>query len=82
MSRKLDADKFWDIIKSIKSPIIAKMATIDPDYNTGKPKIIIDGELKVGQKRYPYLSSYTPAANDRVELLNVGGTWVIQGKVI
>lgn len=82
MSRPLTAEIFWDIIKSIKAPVVSKMATIDPNYSSGRPRVIIDGETEVGGKRYPYLSSYTPKANDRVELLKVSGTWVVQGKVL
>lgn len=82
MSRPLTAERFWDIIKSIKAPKVFEMATIDPNYSSGRPKVIIDGETVAGNKRFPYLSSYTPKANDRVELAKIKGTWVIQGKIL
>ncbi|MCL6453543.1 MAG: hypothetical protein K6T78_07935 [Alicyclobacillus sp.] len=60
------------------------MATVDPGYTSGKPKIVFDDDTSrtpVGP--YPYLASYTPAANDRVLLLRVGvaGKYVVLGKV-
>lgn len=53
-------------------------ATIDPAYTSGRPKLIKDGETTVQGKPYPYLSSYTPAANDRVFIID----GIIQGKIM
>ncbi|MEH7114515.1 hypothetical protein V7124_19440 [Neobacillus niacini] len=57
-----------------------KMAKIDPGYSSGRPKLIFEGESVLSVKQYPYLSSYTPAANDIVLLAKVGNTYVILGK--
>ena len=41
----------------------------------------IDGESSATTKKYAYLSSYTPAVNDRVLIAEVGGSYVILGKI-
>jgi hypothetical protein len=58
------------------------LGTIDSAYTSGRPKIIFDGETTASLKKYPYLDSYTPAANDRVLLLKVSGSYVIVGKIV
>lgn len=68
---------------ALKSPFL--LGIIDPAYSgTGRPKVIldIDGGTTVTQKQYQYLSSYTPAAGDRVELALVSGSYIIQGKIL
>lgn len=57
---------------------IIKFAKIDPNYSSGRPQLIFDGEDVVSGKQYPYLGSYTPAANERVMLVK----GVIIGKII
>ncbi|HWQ29863.1 MAG TPA: hypothetical protein VN549_02645 [Negativicutes bacterium] len=59
-----------------------RLGTIDPFYTSGRPRIVFDGETAASQKRYPYLSSYTPVANDRVLLERVKGSYIVMGKVI
>ena len=58
------------------------LATVDPSYSSGRPKLIFDGDTVVSQKTYPYLSSYSPSANHRVILANIAGTHVILGRII
>ena len=58
------------------------LATVDPSYSSGRPKLMFDGETVVSQKTYPYLSSYSPSANHRVLVANIAGTHVILGRVI
>lgn len=41
----------------------------------------IDGESSATTKKYTYLSSYTPAVNDRVLIAEVAGSYVILGKL-
>lgn len=60
----------------------SRLGTIDPAYTTGRPKVTFDGESTMSTRTYTYLSPYTPAAGDRVQLDRVGSTWVIQGRVI
>jgi hypothetical protein len=55
-----------------------RFAKVDPGYSSGRPLLIFDGESVISGKSYPYLSSYTPAANDRVMILK----GVIVGKII
>jgi hypothetical protein len=59
-----------------------RLGKIDPVYSTGRPAIVFDGEATASEKQYPYLSSYTPTANDRVLLLKVSGSYIVLGKVI
>lgn len=42
-----------------------------------------DGETTASSKKYKKLASYSsPAVNDRVLLVNVGGTYIIVGKIV
>lgn len=58
-----------------------RLATVDPDYTDGSPKVTFDGEDTMSGKLYPYLDSYTPAPGDRVLLVPVGTTYLIVGAV-
>lgn len=58
------------------------LGTISSSHSSGRPKILFDGENTDSVKTYPYLSSYTPVANDRVLLVNIAGTHVVIGKII
>ena len=50
---------------------------------TGGFAVQFDGETSASTKLYKRLSSYSsPAVNDRVLLVKVGGTYVILGKII
>jgi hypothetical protein len=50
---------------------------------TGGVAVQFDGETSASTKLYKRLSSYSsPAVNDRVLLVKVGGTYVILGKII
>lgn len=76
-------EEFIQIIKNLntsKSPF--KPATIDTNYSSGRPKLLFDGETVASGKQYPYLSSYTPVAGDRVLLARVSSSYVILGKVV
>lgn len=59
-----------------------RLAVIDANYLSGRPRIRFEGEAASGQKHYPYLSSYTPAAGDRVVVARVGTSWVVMGKIV
>jgi len=80
----MDANEFVALISSLNTkekPFT--LGKIDPDYSgSGRPRVIFDGSTTVSSKTYPYLSSYTPQANDRVILANVGRTHVILGKIV
>lgn len=60
----------------------SKLGKVPGTYSSGRPTIIFDGETTASTRTYPYLSSYVPAANDRVLLIGAGNTWVVLGKVI
>ncbi|MCL6454377.1 MAG: hypothetical protein K6T78_12265 [Alicyclobacillus sp.] len=60
-----------------------RIATIPSSYSgSGRPTLQFDGETSPTVRTYPYLSSYTPAAGDRVlvALVNHGGC--ILGKIM
>lgn len=58
------------------------LGVIQSNYSSGRPTVKFDGDTSNSSKQYPYLSSYTPASNDRVILANIGGSHVILGKII
>lgn len=60
-----------------------QIAFVDPSYSgTGRPKLRFAGESSVGSRLYPYLGSYTPAANDKVIVALFSHSGVILGKVV
>lgn len=58
------------------------LGTISAVDNDNGLQLIIDGEDDPTTKKYTYMASYVPAANDRVLIEEVGGSYVIMGKVI
>jgi hypothetical protein len=74
----LDHDFFISAFKNPKKEKIVQFARVDPNYTSGRPRLIFDGESEVSGKAYPYLSIYTPAANDRVMVVK----GVVIGKII
>lgn len=60
-------------------------ATIDPDYDPALgqlPQVTFDGESTVSGRRYAYLNTYRPTADDRVLMMPVGyRNYVIIGSV-
>ena len=59
-----------------------RLGQIDPNYTSGRPGIIFSGESKVSSKKYPYLSSYSPKARDKVLIARLGNSYVVIGKII
>ena len=62
----LKSEKFITIFGNKKSENSIRFAKVDPNYISGRPSLIFDGESIPTVKEYPYLGSYTPKANDRV----------------
>ena len=58
------------------------LGTISAVDNDNGLQLIIDGEDIPTTKKYTYMASYVPAANDRVLIEEVGGSYVIMGKII
>ena len=58
------------------------LGTISAVDNNNGLQLIIDGEETATTKKYTYMASYVPAANDRVIIEEIGGSYVIMGKVI
>ena len=63
--------------EQIKESKNVELGKIDPAYSSGKPSIVFDGENQASVKQYPYLNSYQPVANDRVEIVR----GVVLGKI-
>ena len=59
--------------------ILGTISAIDNDNGV---QLIIDGEDSPTTKKYTYMASYVPAANDRVIIEEIGGSYVLMGKVI
>jgi hypothetical protein len=74
-------DEFMKLVRRGDVPPVFALGTIPDTYTTGRPTIEFDGESSASTRTYPYLSSYTPTAEDRVLLARVGQTWVVLGKV-
>ena len=58
------------------------LGTISSVDSTNGLKLILDGEDEPTTKKYTYMASYVPEATDRVLIEEVGGSYVIMGKVI
>lgn len=82
------ADLLQDItafVAATKEPTSAdkpvRLATVDPAYASGWPRVTFDGESTLSGKAYPHIDSYVPARGDRVVLVPVGTTYLIVGAV-
>ncbi len=69
---------FVDMFGKKAEEKLIRFAKVDPNYTSGRPSLVFDGEVTPTVKKYPYLGTYTPTPNDRVQL--IGG--VIQGNII
>lgn len=75
-------DKVADIEKKVaqeNKPY--QLATVDPDYISGKPKLTFHGSSKLSPFGFTCLSSYTPVAGDIVLVAVVGGGYVVLGSL-
>lgn len=59
--------------------ILGSISAIDNDNGL---QLTIDGEDEPTTKKYTYMASYVPTAGDRVLIEEVGGSYVIMGKII
>jgi len=57
------------------------LATVDPAWTSGRPRLTFDGETVMSTKNYPYLSPAVFSAGERVLCARVGHTWVVLGRV-
>lgn len=79
----MEQEEFLYIVRGDESqPSPFRLGTIPASYTTGRPPVLFDGETTASTRTYPYISNYSPTANDRVLLAKVGNGWVIVGKVI
>jgi hypothetical protein len=74
-------EQFLKSLPSNQSGVAFLIGTIPASYSSGRPKIMFDGEAAASIRTYPYLSSYTPTAADRVLVAVVGHSGVVLGKI-
>jgi len=74
-------EQFLKFLPLNQSGVAFLIGTIPADYSAGRPTIIFDGESIASVRTYPYLSSYTPVAEDRVLIAVVGHSGVVLGKI-
>lgn len=58
-----------------------RLATVDPAYAAGKPRVTFDGDTAMSPDGFTFTTSYTPQPGDRVLMTPVGNTWTIAGAV-
>lgn len=81
--QKDELETFKALIKSFTNEAQPfSLGTVASNHTSGRPQIVFDGDSSPSTKRYPYLSSYTPTANDRVLLVNIGGSHIVIGKIV
>lgn len=59
--------------------ILGTISAVDADNGL---QLIIDGEDLPTTKKYTYMASYVPSANDRVLVEEISGSYVIIGKMV
>lgn len=74
----MDVTEFLDLTEDKKPEVRVRYGKIPANYTSGRPTVLLDGATTPTVRKYPYLGSYTPAANDRVMILN----GVILGKIV
>jgi len=74
-------EQFIKLMSSNQPETSFLIGIIPASYTAGNPTIIFDGESVASIKAYPYLSSYTPTAEDRVLIAVVGHSAVVLGKI-
>lgn len=75
----IDVNTFLDLTENPdKKEVRVRFGTIPSNYTSGRPTVILDGNTGATVKKYPYLSSYTPAANHRVMIVQ----GVIMGRIM
>jgi len=75
-------EQFLNLLPQTEKQAAFLLGAIPPDYTSGHPTVIIDGESTATTRTWPYLASYTPTAGDRVLIGVVGHSGVILGAVI
>jgi hypothetical protein len=75
-------EDFITMLKTEDDSFDFRIGTIPANYVSGRPTIQFDGESTAGSRTYPYLSSYAPAAGDRVLVAMVGHGGVVLGKIV
>ena len=84
----MNSDDFVQLISSIadkgtKNPfVIAQVSSLHPTTGQSRPALKFAGMVNADSSiTYPYLSSYTARPDDKVLCLNLGGTYIVLGKI-
>ena len=77
----ISAEEFVFAMEEKEDKEIWKLGTVTDLFESGKGKIMFDGETIASGKEYSSLN-YTATIGDRVLLAVVKGTYVILGKVV
>ena len=79
----IDARGFARLLTSSGDQSVSfRLGYIDAGYVSGLPQVVFDGETSASTRQYPYLASYTPAADDRVLVAMVGHSGVVVGRIV
>ena len=78
----IDPRDFLATVQTAPNSRGARLATIDPDYASGVPRVTFDGDSTLSAGGFPFIESYDPSPEDRVVMLPVGNSYVILGSVI
>lgn len=74
----IDVNDFLDLTENKTPTVTIKFGKIPANYTSGRPTVLLDGMTSPTVKKYPYLASYTPAANHRVMIVQ----GVIMGRIV
>lgn len=84
----LNSEEFVQLVGSIvskdnRSPfVVAQVSATHPTTGQSRPSLKFAGMVNAdNSKTYPYLSSYTARPDDKVLCLNIGGTYLVIGKI-
>lgn len=58
-----------------------RLATIDPYFTVGKPRVLFDGESRLTERTFSWDAAYSPRGGDRVFMMPVGQSYIIMGQV-
>jgi hypothetical protein len=78
----MDAPALLGLVQQAQTaPAVFKIGKVSASYSSGRPALRFDGESSDTVAVYPYLNTYTPAANDRVLVAIVGSLGVVLGRI-
>lgn len=61
------------------APRAARLATVDPAYTSGDPKVTFDGDDSMSPDGFAVATGYVPVPGERVLMVPVGQGWMVVG---